>query len=336
MRLFKRRRRRVAPPVPPARAAPRTCPILLAASGREAVTVADGLARWDLRALEAPLATAHVSDLAWPVVGDGEVLVHAVPSASSDPVAIAVRRWSDFGEVIRVTLPGTGYGVAGMDLSPDGRTVAVGDLTEHITLVEVATGRTALLPEATAEGIASEIGWAPDGATLVALQVGQGGGSLHRYRLRPDGSVIEGAELPPGIDGDLADAVGTVACSRDGRTLVASMLGGDAGAVGIIRCYDLRAGELRWARELEDPGAAADPDGEGPVLGHVTVSSDGRAVLQVEGRDVLVLASATGELIERRPVVPSGPLLWLTASPTDDSFWVAVDGIPQRHPIART
>jgi hypothetical protein len=318
-----------APPSRPRPFRPHTVPLLLAPDGREAVVV-DGeyLTRWDLAEVGAePAGTHRRTGAVTQVVGNGRLLVWGDASGAVGPKAVVVRRWADFSEVRAVELPAAL--ISALDVSPDGARIAVGDAQERITLVEVATGRTVPVPEADGGGHPSGLRWSPDGTVLAAVQVGQGGGSLDLHRVRPDGSTAESVRMEPGVDEGLADAVASIEFGPDGRSVYCSFAGG----VSSLARIDADTGRVVWTRplDLSLAGTSDLADAPGGVL---SVSHDGRLVLHGnEAGELLAFAAATGRLVHRAPLLTVGPLVWLTASPSEPEFWVALDAIPQQYPL---
>lgn len=328
----------VPPPGAPEPHRPPTVPVLLAPSGSEAVVVGEGhVTRWDLTDVTAPLATRAVTGPHTRVVTNGQLLVWGERSGSSGTDLVRIHRWDDLTEVRTVELPEEMITV--LDLSPDGARLAVGGLHERITLIDVATGRTALVPRPDGEGggIQGALRWSPDGTVLAELQVGQGGGSFELHRVRRDGSVAESVEVDVDNEDDwyeLADAYASIEYSPDGRSMYCSVVPGvDYCPNHILRC-DTGTGRIDWTRPLDRSLAVGSEAVEGDFHGVLSVSHDGRLVLHGnEAGELLAFAAGTGRLVHRGPLLARGPLTWLTASPADPSFWVAVDAIPQQYPL---
>ncbi len=200
-----------------------------------------------------------------------------------------------------------GNAVVSVAFSPDGRTVAVGDLGGEVGLWDVATGRrTATLAEG---GSVDSVAFSPDGRILA---VGNADGEVGLWDVATGRSIAALAEGPP---------VDSVAFSPDGRTLAVGDLVGDIGLWDVatgLRIVTLAEGGSVDSMAFSPDGhtlAAGDADGdvglwdvatgrsivtlaEGAPVNAVAFSPDGRTLAAGDsGGDVGLWDVATGRSI---------------------------------------
>jgi hypothetical protein len=141
--------------------------------------------------------------------------------------------------------------VNGVAFSPDSHTVAVGDVSGHVGLWDVATGRkTATLAEGSQ---VDSVAFTPDGRTLAA---GDNGGDIGLWDVATGRKTATLAEY---------SVISSVAFSPDGRTLAA---GDDSGQVGL---WDVATGHktATLAEGSQVDTVAFSPDGRILAAGDV-------------------------------------------------------------------
>jgi hypothetical protein len=214
-----------------------------------------------------------------------------------------------------------------------GDRLAVGHGDEAVTLIDVDTGRTVVLWDSVGYGVTTAVRWSPDGTSLVALQTQQGGGHLGLAGFGADGSLVGSTLLEPDVDEGLADGIGSIRYSHDGRSVYCSVHTGEG--ISVLACHDVDSGALRWQHWLDLSLAGGWVDVE-ELYGVLAVSQDSRLVVRGDnGGELLVLDAGSGRLVQRAPLLASHPLAWSAASPTGAPLWVAVDALPQRYPLPR-
>jgi len=232
--------------------------------------------------------------------------------------------------------PMAGSQVIGLDVSPDGRTVAAYDAENRVRHYDMRSGD--LLHEFQA-GSAAPVGW-----------------ESHRLRFSPDGKTLAVPTAPPTrqpvtlldagtferLDGQPGAPVrgrwlfNDLAYSGDGSRLAATMWRirghGDStertdevwAFIWDMRTLDRPAAAIRLKGGGNNPGVALSPDGDVmytnnpltihrldagtsmPVvnpgeLGRLAVSPDGRMLASPSGADLLLLDAGTGEVRRRLP-----------------------------------
>jgi WD40 repeat protein len=159
----------------------------------EAVTIGEGaiLTRWSLDDTPRRLANIQVdhawfSDLA--VSHDGTVFAVTTPEN-----LIELRRWDDLKLVAEIVIPIEGpSGLAALDLSSDGRWIAVADSYERVYLIDRELGR--LVASTDAGERTYCVRFDPSSGLLATACSLQGGGMVKIHRIG-DGELIPVIEL---------------------------------------------------------------------------------------------------------------------------------------------
>ena len=159
----------------------------------EAVTIAEGaiLTRWSLDDTPQRIANIQVdhawfSDLA--VSHDGAVFAVTTPEN-----LIELRRWDDLKLVAEIVIPIEGEsGLAAIDLSSDGRWIAVADTCERVHLVDRESGRLVATTDAGERTYC--VRFDPSSGLLATACSFQGGGMVKINRIG-DGELIPVIEL---------------------------------------------------------------------------------------------------------------------------------------------
>ncbi len=228
-------------------------------------------------------------------------------------------------------LEGHAVQVMGVAFSPDGRSIASGDLQGDVVLWDFAAGRAEKTFKAHAAGVVS-LGFAPDGRTFVSasqdgtarvwsfpdgaerrgIQTGQG--TLLAAALSPDGALLATAGEDDTVkvwnissgeirgSSSMAGTARAVSFSRDGRRIAAA----GEGFVSV------------W--ETDQPGRPKSLTGTGMSAGGVAILGDGRTVAAA-GSDMAVRLWDSGR--EREPDLLKhhiAPLSALAVSPDGRSF----------------
>ena len=156
--------------------------------------------------------------------------------------------WDSAGLGLQQTLPGELFGMPTLSLawSPDGQTLAVGDMSSRVKLWEVGGGQGVRELEGhDGLGIAS-LAWSPDGSRLAS----GGGDNTMRLWDVGDGVAVRTLDTPAWVPNGLQ-------WSPDGRTVLAT------GGLGEIKLWDARNGRVKTFRAHDNADAAVawSPDG---------------------------------------------------------------------------
>lgn len=244
---------------------------ILAAASAQAVRLHEAASGKVLRTIEPAGGPVAFSE-------DGKIL-----ATGGSPI----RLWDvATGEALRSIDKGSALARSGsydfaqtLALSPNGKTVAAGDLRGVVHLWDTATGRELFPPEQGHLGYVRSVDLSPDGK--IALTAGQD--SSLRLWETATGREVRFFPL------DVKDG-GTAALTPDGKRLVV------AGADGILRLRDARTGrEIRRFSSLK-PGQAV---GGQPVS--MALSADGKRLVSGErwGNGVTVWELDTGKQLHR-------------------------------------
>ena len=303
----------------------------------EAVTVAERatLHRWALG--EAPAVVkglqAHhpwFPDIA--VDPQGEAFAVTTPEQ-----AIEWRRWDDLRVCGRVAIPTEGQsGWQALDLSPDGRWLAVAGSYEEVRLLDRSTGEVVAIEEAGERNDC--VRFDPTSRLLATACSFQGGGHVRIDRIE-GGRLVPVAELgrsdhrTPGHR--FVDTLAHLAFSPDGRSLAlfeTSAIYHEArpkGWRGDVVLYEAGSWTQRWAASVD-----AEATGDGRNLaqaGHemgffteVLFVDDETLACGATAGHVLFYRVADGTLLRRVRVHPEAPVMSLAMEPASRSLWAAL------------
>ena len=303
----------------------------------EALTVAEGavLTRWSLDDTPRRLASlqadhAWFSDLA--VSSDGEVFAVTTPENR-----IELRRWDDLKPVAEVVCPTEGEsGLVALDLSPDGRWIAVADSSEQVHLIDRATG------EVVATGEAGErtycVRFDRSSRLLATACSFQGGGSVRIDR-------IEGGRLVPVTELDrsnrrtpgqrFVDTLVHLAFSPDGGSLAlfeTSAIHHDVrpkGWRGDVVFYEAGSWTPRWMTSVDSKATgdkrplAQAGHGMG-FLTEVLFVDEETLACGATGGLVLFYRASDGKHLRRVQVHSAAPVVSLAREPAHRRVWAAL------------
>ncbi len=303
----------------------------------EALTVAEGaiLTRWTLDDRPRRLASiqadhAWFSDLA--VSSDGEVFAVTTPQNS-----IELRRWDDLEPVAEVVCPTGGEsGLVAIDLSPDGRWVAVADSFEQVHLIDRTTGEVAATEEAGERTYCVRF---DPSSRLLATACSYQGGAAVRIAGIEDGRLVPVTELDrshrrtPGKR--FVDTLVHLAFSPDGGSLAlfeTSAIDHDArpkGWRGDVVLYEAGSWAPRWmtsvdAKATEDKRPLAGAGHGMGFLTEVVFVDDETLVCGATGGLVLFYRTSDGKLLRRVQVHPEAPVVSLAMEPCHWRLWAAL------------
>jgi hypothetical protein len=304
----------------------------------EAVTVAEQatLHRWRLgeaaevvTGLQAP--HARFSDIA--VDPQGEVFAVTTPER-----AIELRRWDDLEVIEQIRCP-TEEGQDGwqaIDVSPDGRWLAVAGACEQLLLIDRATGEVVGTEEA---GERTDcVRFDPSSRLLATACSFQGGGYV-RIDKTEGGRLVPVARLDRSNhrtpDKRFVDMLVHLAFSPDGGLLAlfeTSAIHHDArprGWRGNVVLYESGSWVPRWRTSI-DAKATGDKRtlaGAGHVMGFLTevlFVDDETLACGATGGLVLFYRVSDGKLMRRAQVHPEAPVVSLAMEPSERSIWAAL------------
>jgi hypothetical protein len=303
----------------------------------EAITVAEQatLHRWGLGEPSEVMTGvqarhAWFTDLA--VDPQGDVFAVTTPEQT-----IEFRRWDDLRVVAQVACPTEGqYGLSALDLSPDGRWIAVADSYEQVHLIERATGEVTATEEAGERTYC--VRFDPTSRLLATACSFQGGGHVRIDRIE-SGTLVPVAVLdrsdhrPPG--GRFVDTLAHVAFSPDGDSLAlfeTSAIYPDArpkGWRGDVVVYEAGSWTQRWAASI-DAGATGDGRNlaeAGHEMGFLTevfFVDDEMLACGATGGLVLFYRVADGKLLRKVRVHPEASVVSLAMEPSGRVIWAAL------------
>jgi WD40 repeat protein len=183
---------------------------------------------------------------------------------------------------IRV-IRGDGNPLTGLDLSPDGGTLAAGDGRGNVLFFDAATGRRLAAPYSALRAI-SAVRFSPDGK-LVALVEGDSVDLLDARTHQSKTRLIAG---PPAFTADSSNnpwVLGAIAFSPDSRVLAADVIHNQPHR----RSLDIVRWDVRTGRRLEPPRQIA-PMPAGTLVG--LIASGAQVVTSSAPADVTVIRDA--------------------------------------------
>ncbi len=303
----------------------------------EAVTIGEGavLTRWSLDGTPQRLASIQVdhawfSDLA--VSHDGEVFAVTTPEK-----AIELRRWDDLALVAEIVCPTEGQsGLAALDLSPDGRWIAVADAFERVHLIDRASGTVVATTDAGERTYC--VRFDPSSGLIATACSFQGGGMVKIDRIG-DGELIPVIELNRSDTGTagkhFVDTLVHLDFSADGGSLAlfeTSAIYHDARPVGWrgdVVLYETGAWKQRWKASV-DAEATGDERSlakAGHGMGFLTevrfLNAETLACGATNGH-ILFFHASDGKLVRRVQVHPEAPVVSLALDAAGPFLWAAL------------
>ena len=300
----------------------------------EAVTVAEGavLTRWSLD--EPPrMLTSLQADHAWfsdlAVPNDGEIFAVTTPEN-----LIELRRWDDLRVVAEIVIQSEGEsGLAAIDLSHDGRWIAVADSCERVHLIDRASGRLVATTDAGERTYC--VRFDPSSGLLATACSYQGGGMVRIDKIS-EGELIPVTELwrsDTRTHGKaLVDTLVRLDFSPDGGSLAlfeTSAIYHDArprGWRGDVVLYETGTWEERRkasvnARATGDKRSLAKAGHEMGFLTEVLfLNGETLACGATHGIRSFLPCPKTAKLLRREQVHPEVPVVSLALDPGESSF----------------
>ena len=303
----------------------------------EAVAVAEQamLFRWQLGEppeIVAGLRSHHAwfADIA--VDSQGDLFAVTTPGRT-----VELRRWDDLRVVEEVSCPTERpHSLAALDLSPDGRWIAVADSAEKLHLIERTTGRVVATQEAGERTYC--VRFDPTSRLLAVACSFQGGGHVRIDRIEI-GRLTATAQLErsghrtPGKR--FVDTLAHLAFSPDGGSLAlfeTSAIYHDArpkGWRGDVTLYETGTWSLRWTVSVDAKatGDARPLSSAGHEMGFLTeivfVDDETLACGSANGC-VLFYGVSDGKLQGRVQVHPEAPVTSLAVDATRRTLWAAL------------
>ena len=303
----------------------------------EAVTIAEGavLSRWSLDDSPRRLITiqadhAWFSDLA--VAQDGDLIAVTTPEN-----VIELRRWDDLTLVAEIVCPTEGEaGLAAIDLSPDGRWIAVADDCERVHLIDRASGT--LVATTNAGERTYCVRFDPSSGLLATAWSFQGGGMIRIGKIG-DGELIPVVELNRSdrrTSGKrFADTLVHLDFSLDGGSLAlfeTSAIYHDArprGWRGDVVLYETGTWKERWkasvdAKATGDKRSLAKAGHEMGFLTEVRFLIGETLACGATQGNVLFFRASDGKLVRRVQVHQEAPVVSLALNPRGTFVWAAL------------
>lgn len=250
---------------------------------------------------------------------------------------IELRRWDDLRVEQEVSCPTAGpHGLAALDLSPDGRWIAVADSAEELHLIERATGRVVATQEAGERTYC--VRFDPTSRLLAVACSFQGGGHVRIDRI-DDGGLTAVAQLgrsdhrTPGKR--FVDTLAHLAFSPGSGFLAlfeTSAIYHDArprGWRGDVALYETGTWSLRWTASVDAKatGDARPLPQAGHEMGFLTeivfVDDETLACGSTKGC-VLFYRVSDGKLQGRVQIHPEAPVTSLAVDATRRTLWAAL------------
>jgi ankyrin repeat protein len=303
----------------------------------EAVTVAEHatLHRWALGESAEILAGLQAPH-AWfnDAVIDPRAEVIAVGTPDE---TVELRRWDDFERVAEFALPAEErHGIQALDLSPDGRWLAVADSREQLHLIERSTGRVVATTDAGERTHC--LRFDPSSSQIATACSFQGGGSVRIDRIE-GGRLVHVKDLPRSdrrtSSHQFVDTLPHLAFSRDGRRLAlfgTSAIGHDSrprGWRGDVVMYELGSKTPRWiasidARMTGDRRSLGRAGHEMGFLTEVLFVDDETLACGATRGHVLFFRVTDGRLIRKVQVHPKAAVVSLALEPSRGVLWAAL------------
>ena len=303
----------------------------------EAVTIGEGaiLTRWSLddkpqRLVNIQVDHAWFSDIA--ISQQGNVFAVTTPEN-----LIELRRWDDLELVAEIVIPYEGQsGLAALDLSSDGRWIAVADSCEQVHLIDRESEKLVATTDAGERTYC--VRFDPSSGLLATACSYQGGGMVKIDRIG-DGELIPVIELnrsdtkTPGKN--FVDTLVHLDFSPDSGLLAlfeTSAIYHDArprGWRGDVVLYEVGTWKQRWkasidAKAIEDKGSLAKA---GRMMGFLTevrfLNAETLACGTTNGH-ILFFRLSDGKLVRRAQVHPEAPVVSLAVDPRQRLVWAAL------------
>jgi len=303
----------------------------------EAVTIAEGavLTRWSLDDTPRRLASiqadhAWFSDLA--VAHDDDVFAVTTPEN-----VIELRRWDDLTLVAEIVCPTQGEGgLAAIDVSPDGRWIAVADACERVHLIDRASGSPVTTTNAGERTYCVRFSASSD---LLAAACSYQGGGMVRIDKISEGELIPVIELNRSdtrTSGKrFVDTLVHMDFSPNGGSLAlfeTSAIYHDArprGWRGDVVLYEAGTWTQRWKASV-DAKATGDKRSlakAGHEMGFLTevrfLNGETLACGATQGH-VLFFSASDGKLMREVQVHPEAPVVSLAVDPRGSFVWAAL------------
>ena len=302
-----------------------------------AVTIGEGavLTRWSLEDKPRRLSNIQIdhpwfSDLAVSPAGD----VFAVTTPEN---LIELRRWEDLNLIAEVEIPIEGQsGLVALDISSDGRWIAVADSCERVHLIDRESGTLVATTDAGERTYC--VRFAPSSDLLATACSFQGGGMIKIDR-------IGETELIPVIELNRCDTktpakrfVDTLVhldFSPDGGSLAlfeTSAIYNDArptGWRGDVVLYEVAEWTQRWKASVDtkatgDKRSLAQAGHEMGFLTEVRFLNGDTLACGATNGHVVFFAASNGKLLRRVQAHPEAPVVSLALDPRGPFVWVAL------------
>jgi ankyrin repeat protein len=304
----------------------------------EALTIAEQavLTRWSLGET-AEVRTSVQAGYPWfadlAVAPEGDLV--AVTTTTD---RIELRRWDDLGLEGMVACPTEGgHGLGALDISPDGRWIAVADSCEQVHLLDRTTGQVVATLEAGERTYA--VRFDPTSRLLATACSFQGGGHVRIDRLGADGRWVPDRELArsdyrtPGKR--FVDTLAHVTFSPDGGSLAlfeTSAIYHDTrpkGWRGDVVLYEVESGRLRWAVSIDakatgDRRSLVQAGHEMGFLAEVQFLDDETVACGATRGTVLFYRVTDGKLVGKVCVHPEAPVVSLALDRQGSALWAAL------------
>lgn len=191
----------------------------------------------------------------------------------------ALLRGEEAASFLKLEAPGA-RGVYALDFSPDGRTLASGNLDGTLRLWDVASAKVLRCVAGGGSSVYS-VGFSPDGTLVVAGNMRSPTRAWDAATGLPVLSLLSG--------GRVGSAVKLAVYSPDGNSIAGNQL-------GTVCLWDAANGQERWRAK-----------GHGSWIAGLAFSPDGKILATRDLKEVILWEAATGAEIRRLPI-GAGPL----------------------------